>query len=113
MVQLKYFTVLSVHVASGASGSVNFIPREDLLIRRVFATERANENLSNVFADIDFMGVDLTYGDIPVVILGNDVETAYTLEKVLKAGNAITFNITNKLGVAIDLDITLECHPPA
>ena len=113
MAQLKYFAVLSFSVAAGASQTLSYVPREDLLIKRMYATERANENLSNVFLDIDLMGVDLTYGDIPAVLLGNDLETAYPLERKIVAGNAITITATNKLAVGINLDITLECHTSA
>jgi len=113
MPTIRWWATLSVSAAAnGGSGSVSYVPTEDVLIKRIFCTERAAQNLQNVFCEITFEGEDLTKGAMPMAIIGSDSETALPIDKVLHKGNSIVFDVTNYLSTAVTVDIVLECEKP-
>jgi len=111
--ELKYFYQINTgSIAAGATVEKQFIPEADVKIGKIFITERGGATLENVHAYITFMDEAISKPQVQLAIFGTNYETAYPLNKILKAGKSITWKVTNLTAAAVNIDITLECLPP-
>jgi len=110
--ELKYFKKLNTgDIAAGKTAEVEWAPEEDIKVGKIFVSERANQFLGKVFAEIKIGDVPITRPDISIVIFGIDYETAYPLNLIIKKGITFYWKITNLSGVTVNIDIIFEVFP--
>lgn len=76
----KEIRTISVTVGANSSSKVTQTFEKDLHVVQVQATERNNQNLSNVHVQFSIAGVPIIRPNMPVAQLGKDYETGMPLD---------------------------------
>lgn len=104
---VKEIRTISVTVGAGASTKTTATFEKDLHVTQIIATERSNQNLSNVHVQFDIDGTPIIRPSMPVAMLGNDWQNGMPLELTIKKGASFGISVTNNLSSEVTIDFAL------